>query len=148
MENVDLYIFSSIKGPGRRDGRYIFVLEAMTGKGPVTLTGGPREVTEMTAYQSELRAINEGLKRLRKPCSLKIHVSNVTLRAALQNEWFRNWDANDYRNSKGEEISCAEEWKAFVEYLGENNITDVVSDRHSYSSWMESECTGKENKHV
>ena len=62
MENVDLYICSSIKGPGRRDGRYIFVLETLTGKGPATLTGKPKDVTEVTAYQSELRAINEGLK--------------------------------------------------------------------------------------
>lgn len=148
MENVDLYICSSIKGPGRRDGRYIFVLETLTGKGPATLTGKPKDVTEVTAYQSELIAINEGLKRLTKPCSLRIHASNVTLRAALQNEWYKNWAANDYKNSKGEEISCAEEWKDFVENLGGNKITDVVSDRHSYSAWMESECAGKENEHV
>lgn len=143
MENVDLYIYSSIKGPGRKDGMHIYILELLTGKGPATLTGGPKKVEGASAYQSELQAVCEGLGRITKPCFLRIHVSNMTLRSALKNEWFKTWAENDYKNSKGEVVSCAGEWKEFAERLGGNIITDVVTDRHSYSSWMESECSKK-----
>lgn len=140
MDNIDLYIYSSVKSNTKKDGKSIYILEVLTGKGPATLTGGPKEVSEVTGYQAELKALIEGLKRLTRPCLLKVHASNMTLMAALQNGWYRTWADNEYKNSKGEEVSCSEEWKEFNELLGDSQITDVVSDRHSYLSWMESEC--------
>ena len=140
MDNIDLYIYSSIKGNVRKSGSYIYILELKTGKGPATLTGGPMPVEEVTGYQSELMAMIGGLKRLTRPCSINIHASNVTLIAALQNGWYKTWAENDYKNSKGEDISCVDEWKQFNESLGQSCIDNVVSDKHSYSSWMESEC--------
>ena len=140
MDNIDLYIYSSVKSNTKKDGKSIYILEVLTGKGPATLTGGPKEVSEVTGYQAELKALVEGLKRLKRPCLLKVHASNMTLMAALQNGWYRTWADNEYKNSKGEEVSCSKEWKEFNELLGDSQITDVVSDRHSYLSWMESEC--------
>lgn len=140
MDNIDVYIYSSIKGNVRKPGSYIYILELKTGKGPATLTGGPVKVEDATGYQAELMAMITAMKRLTRPCNLNVHASNVTLMAALQNGWFKKWAEKDYKNSKGEDISCAEEWKSFNECLGENTITDAVSDKHSYLSWMESEC--------
>ena len=140
MDNIDLYIYSSVKSNTKKDGKSIYILEVLTGKGPATLTGGPKEVSEVTGYQAELKALVEGLKRLTRPCLLKVHASNMTLMAALQNGWYKTWADNEYKNSKGEEVSYSEEWKEFNELLGDSQITDVVSDRHSYLSWMESEC--------
>jgi ribonuclease HI len=140
MDNVDLYIYSTVKGMALKNGKHIYIIEKLTGKGPATLTGGAKEVKDVTGYQSELMAINEALKRMTKPCSIKVHAANVTLRAALQNGWYKTWADNDYRNSSGEEVVCADDWKEFNELIKEHCISDVVNDRHSYSSWMESEC--------
>ena len=140
MDNIDLYIYSSVKSNTKKDGKSIYILEVLTEKGPATLTGGHKEVSEVTGYQAELKALVEGLKRLTRPCLLKVHASNMTLMAALQNGWYKTWADNEYKNSKGEEVSYSEEWKEFNELLGDSQITDVVSDRHSYLSWMESEC--------
>ena len=140
MDNIDLYIYSSIKGNIRKSGSYIYILETKTEKGPATLTGGPLPVEDVTGYQSELMALIAGLGRLTRPCSIKVHATNVNLMAALLNGWYKTWAENDYKNRKGEEVSCADEWKIFNDSLGQSFINDVVSDKHSYSSWMESEC--------
>lgn len=140
MDNIDLYTYSTIKGNSKKPGRYMFIIEMKTGKGPATLTGRPTEEEELTGYRAELLAIVKALERIRKPCRITIHATNVTLMAALQNGWFKTWAENDYTNSKGEEISCADEWKQFNEVLKENIIADVVQDKHSYLSWMETEC--------
>ena len=140
MDNIDVYIYSSIKGNVRKPGSYIYILEIKTGKGPATLTGKPMKVEGVTGYQAELMAMTAALKRLTRPCSMSIHATNVTLVAALQNGWFKTWAENGYKNSKGEDVSCVEEWKIFNESLGENIITDAATDKHSYLSWMELEC--------
>lgn len=141
MDNIDIYIYSSIKGNSRKDGKNIYILEAATAKGPATLTGKPKEVTEVTGYQSELMALSEALKRLTKPCGIRVHASNMTLLTVLQNGWYKAWAENGYKNSKGEDVSYADEWKDFNDQLGGSSITDAVADRHTYYSWMQSECS-------
>lgn len=140
MDNVNLYIYSSVKGNARKTGAHIYILEMQTLKGAATLTAGPMVAEDVTGYQSELMAINEGLKRLTRPCNLIVHTSNVLLMAALQNGWYKGWAEKNYKNSKGDEVFCAEEWRSFNELLKGSSITDVVSDKHSYLSWMETEC--------
>ncbi|MBP3782514.1 MAG: hypothetical protein J6I68_04630 [Butyrivibrio sp.] len=140
MDNIDLYIHTSIKGVGQADGKYIFVLEFQTSKGPATMTEGAKDIEQATSYYAELKAINEALQRLKKPCGLKIHVQNRVLASAIQNKWYEAWKMTGYKNSKGEEIRCKEEWESFNELLKDNTIETVLCDRHSYSSWMENEC--------
>lgn len=140
MDNIDIYIYSSIKGNSRKDGKFIYILETLTGKGPATLTGKPKKVTEVTGYQSELLALGEALKRIKKPCGIKVHASNMTLLTVLQNGWYKKWAETGYKNSKGEDVSYADEWRLFNDQLGGSSITDAVADKHTYSSWMESEC--------
>lgn len=140
MDNIDLYIHTSIKGINPTEGKYIYILEFQTGKGPATRTEGAKDIEEATSYLAELTAINEALSRLKKPCSLKIHIQNKILTSALRNEWFKAWKMTGYKNSKGEDIAHKKEWESFNELLKDNTIETVVCDRHSYSSWMESEC--------
>lgn len=140
MDNIDLYIHTSIKGVNPSTGKHIYVLEFQSAKGPVTLTGGPKDIDEATSYLAELRAINEALKRIKKPCSLNVHLQNRILASALQNKWFAAWKSSGYKNSKGEDVAHKEEWETFNELLKDNTIKTVVCDRHSYSSWMENEC--------
>ncbi len=140
MDNIDLYIYSTNKGNTKKPGKYMFIIEMKTGKGPATLTGQPIEDEDLTGYRAELLAIVRALGRIRRACRITIHASNVTLMAALQNGWYKTWAENNYTNSKGDEISCAEEWKSFNEALKDNIIEEVVQDKHSYLSWMEMEC--------
>ena len=141
MGNIDIYIYSSIKGRTPKSGKCMYILEAMTSHGRAQ-RGDTLQVEDMTGYQSELYALDKALKRLNTSCSLRIHAFDNNLMAALQNGWYRTWAENGYKNSRGEDIQYAEEWKLFVKLLGNSTITDVVSDRHANLSWMEFECKG------
>lgn len=68
---VNLYICTTITGPGTKSGSYTYLLEYITQKGPATLTkqGTLEEVTENQAY---LQVMNEALDRIRKPCEVTI----------------------------------------------------------------------------
>lgn len=140
MDNIDLYIHTSIKGVNPTDGKYIYVLEFQTEKGPVTRTEGAKDIEEATSYLAELTAITEALQRLKRSCNLRIHLENRILMSALRNKWFKAWEMTGYKNSKGEDIAHKEKWESFNELLKDNTIETVVCDRHSFSSWMENEC--------
>lgn len=139
MEKINLYVHTDVKGKRTAPGHYIYVLEFMTSRGPATLTA-KEEVEDCTNKKAELRAINSALKRLTKPCAVLIHAENVNLLAALQNEWYRKWEEDGWKNSRGLEIEDTEEWQEFSGLMKENTLLGAVKDDHSYLSWMVSEC--------
>lgn len=143
MEKINLYVHTDIKGKRTALGHYIYVLEFMTSRGPATLTA-KEEVEDCTNKKAELRAINSALKRLTKPCAVLIHAENVNLLAALQNEWYRKWEEDGWKNSRGLEIEDTEEWQEFSGLMKENELLGAVKDDHSYLSWMVSECEKEE----
>lgn len=143
MEKINLYVHTDIKGKRTAPGHYIYVLEFMTSRGPATLTA-KEEAEDCTNKKAELRAINSALKRLTKPCAVLIHAENVNLLAALQNEWYRKWEEDGWKNSRGLEIEDTEEWQEFSGLMKENELLGAVKDDHSYLSWMVSECEKEE----
>lgn len=139
MEKIKLYVHTDIRGNKAVAGHFIYVLEFMTKRGPATLTA-KEEVRECTSKKAELRAINSALKRLTKPCAVFIHCENINLLAAIQNKWYRKWEEDGWKNSRGLEITDAEEWQEFSGLMKVNELLGAAKHDHSYLSWMVSEC--------
>lgn len=149
MDEINLYIYSDIKSNSTKAGSYIYILETQTAKGSATLSSGPIDVEGSTGYQIELTAIITALGRLTRKCRINIYASNVVLNAALREGWYKKWASNGYKHPNGKEIAYAQEWKTFIERLGENVIGEIYKNEHSYTSWMQSECERrKEHKDV
>ena len=62
-----------------------------------------------TNNQMELRAVIEGLKRLKEPCSVEI-VTDSSYVANAINSWLTNWIRKDFKGVKNSDM-----WQEFLE---------------------------------
>lgn len=142
MREVNIYVKSSIKSTRKRDGYIAYVLELITDKKPVTLSGFEK-VEQMTSNQSELVAITQALKRMLKKCVLTIYTDSTYIGAAIENKWIDEWQKKNWLNAKGEPIANAEIWQNLLKLLEGHQYSIVLDFKHEYASWMERELEKK-----
>lgn len=146
MQDVNIYIHTSIRGPGRRDGGYIYILECMVREEPVTREGtGSLEGT--TENQLALTALAEALSRLNQPCALQVFTRCQHILDAVGNLWTKEWEERGWLNAKGKAIKNAEEWKNVLAGL-DRHLYRFTNQPHPYQCWMEQELKRQENKNV
>lgn len=138
MDEVNIYLYTTIKGPGKKPGALIYILELKTYKGPVTLTKA-EPLEDATAHQAELKALIEALKHLNRQCNLSIYTDSDYLAAAFKQGWLENWIKNGWKNSKGEPVANMSEWQETLNLLGLNTFEFHVKKEHSYYRWMRME---------
>ena len=134
MQDVNIYIETSIHGPARKDGKYIYMLECIRDGIPVTLykTG---EIKKATENQLALTALIEALGRLNCACDLRIHTSCQHILNAMQNSWARQWQKNGWTTAKGLPVKNVELWKTVLDRLG-IHLYQFTDDEHTYHQWM------------
>ena len=103
MDQVSLYIYTTVNGPGAKSGTYIYLLEYITEKGPATLTkyGTLESVTE---NQAQLKILREAMKRIKKPCEVEIYTDSVYLQQGAE-VWLKGWQAAGWINAKGKPVA-------------------------------------------
>lgn len=136
MFEVNIYLETSLKGPGTRQGWYAAILEYRTQKKYGIET---REIfgweSEITYHRSVLLAFLKSLKRLNKECILTVFTDSVYLGNNFTSN-LSNWERNGFKNAKGEDIKNKEEWQQIVTLSKRHEITFVRVKRHQYSLWM------------
>lgn len=142
MREVNIYVKSSIKSTRKRDGYIAYVLELITDKKPVTLSGFEK-VEQMTSNQSELAAITKALKRMKDKCVLTIYTDSTYIGASIENKWIDEWQKKNWLNAKGEPIANAEIWQNLLKLLEGHQYSIVLDFKHEYASWMERELEKK-----
>ena len=83
MDRVNIYTYTDIRGPGRRTGYYVYLLEQETAKGPATLHKIEKAAERETENKVQLLAVIGALKRLRKNCDLEIHTHSEYVSAGF-----------------------------------------------------------------
>lgn len=137
MQTVNIYIYTTIRGPQKQDGAYIYVLETMTSKGPATCSKAGT-MNKVTKNQACLFALSAAIKRIFRQCELIIHVDSVFV-ASCAEKWLADWRKNDWKNAKGQQVANAEAWKEIALLLDEHTYQFIVDKRNSYSDWMKTE---------
>lgn len=145
MNVVNIYTYTNIKGPRRRDGFYLYLLEMETAKGPATLSKA-EELKDATENQAELKALIEALKRLRKPCALSIYADSTYLAAGFDKGWVDAWQENGWKTQRGEPVANMDEWQELANLLNEHDFQFLIGQHHSYSTWMQGELDKKEKE--
>ncbi|MCM1264482.1 MAG: hypothetical protein NC313_17355 [Butyrivibrio sp.] len=143
---VNIYVYTTVKGPKKRPGAYAYLLEAETSRGPAKLsdTGYLEAATE---HQAELVALGAALKRMYKRSSLKIYTDSVHVAAGAE-KWMLNiWRKNGWKNAKGETVANRQEWEELAAMLDEHRYQFIVGQKHKYYEWLKSEA-GKVGKNV
>ena len=134
---VSIYIYTDIKGPRRKDGTAMYVLEAVHEDKTVTRTG-MIHLENATATEAELRALRTASERFTKSCSVQIFTKCGGIFAAYKNGWLNRWRENGWKNAKGEPVAHTEDWQAIDRILGDR-VEVHLDEEHTYRSWMEAE---------
>ena len=137
MKEINIYLYSSIKGSKIKNGAYTYLLEMTTQKGPITLSK-TEKAEGMTAHKSELCALAAALKRIKKNSRLTIYTDSGYL-ATNARDSLITWKENGWKNAKGKAVKHLEEWQEIYRLLQRHSFKFVVSSEHSYYRWMKKE---------
>lgn len=147
MEEVNLYVIGSLKGPRRQAGAGMYLLETKTAKGTVT-----REkilkLDDTTENQLTLVTMDEALGRINRPVRLMIWLECKYVAGALREGWPDAWEKAGWMNSKGKPVHDAEKWQSVLGKIRIHEASVTSGEQHEYLNWMKREleksqsCTG------
>jgi ribonuclease HI len=89
---------------------------------------GAEELT--TNNRMELMAAIEGLKALKKSCSVKLFTDSVYVQKGIT-EWIIGWKKKGWKNSKKEPVKNADLWMILDEQSAKHNIRWLWVKGHS-----------------
>ncbi len=137
MQNVNLYIETSIHGPAKKPGSYIYILECVR-NGEARTRDGRGAIGETTENALALTALAEAVQRITEPCSLRVFTRCEHILNVMGNHWARQWRKNGWRNAKGSPVKHAELWEKALCGL-DRHCCLFTDEEHSYTRWMQEE---------
>lgn len=90
-----------------------------------------------TNNRMELIAAIEALKRLKKPCRVKLHSDSAYLVNAFRLGWLINWKRNGWKNSTKQTISNLDLWQELDRLSGIHGIEWIKVKGHSGHEYNE-----------
>ncbi len=84
-----------------------------------------------TNNRMELTAALEALKRLKRPCSVKLYSDSAYLVSAFNQGWIANWQRNGWKNSAGDPVSNPDLWQALLKAKDSHQVTWVKVKGHA-----------------
>ncbi|MDD2533622.1 MAG: ribonuclease HI [Eubacteriales bacterium] len=67
-----------------------------------------------TNNRMELTAAIEALKRLNKPCKVRVFSDSAYLVSAFNQGWLKNWQRNGWKNAANDPVSNPDLWQALL----------------------------------
>lgn len=139
MQQVNIYVKTSIRGIGKKPGSFIYLLETETKKGLATIYDIGALPEEMSEEAAEIYAIVEALKRMKPGTEnqIVIYASNHILKNSFEHH-LPAWTQNGFKKRNGEDIANKNLWFLLA---SSNSVFHLRIDLspHSYSKWLESE---------
>lgn len=84
-----------------------------------------------TNNRMELRAAIEGLKILKRPCSVTLYSDSAYLVNAYNSNWVYGWKKKGWKNSSGEQVKNIDLWQAIEELRLVHDVTFVKVKGHA-----------------
>lgn len=137
MKEVNIYLYSTIRGCKVRSGAYTYILETDTKKGTATISK-TEKVEAVTAHKSVLYALAAALKRIRQSSRLVIYTDSHYV-AVNTRDCLANWKDNGWKTARGEPVKHLEEWQEIYRLIKDHSFKFVVDSGHSYYQWMKAE---------
>ena len=122
---VDLWTDGACSGnPG--PGGWAALLRA--GKHERVLSGGEPLTTN---NRMELRGVVEGLRALKRPCRVRVHVDSSYVKNAFTNGWLDRWQRNGWRTSAKQPVKNRELWQELLAEVARHSIEWVKVAGHA-----------------
>jgi len=137
MFNVDIYIETSMKGPGRRKGWYAAVIECKKRNGEIHKRTDYVEEENLTYHKSVLRGLIRSLQRLNTCSSICIHTDSMYLIGNVKRGNLDKWRENDFTSSKNREIKNRSEWEMVDKLLKGHKIEFCYGKQNKYTEELQ-----------
>lgn len=129
MKSVEIYTDGACSGnPG--PGGWAAVL--MYGGRIKELSGGNNHTTNQ---QMELYAAIEALNALKESCLVKLHSDSAYLVNCFQQQWYKNWLKNGWKNSKGKPVENQDLWKELLRLTEKHQVEFIKVKGHADNEW-------------
>ncbi len=128
---VDIYLETDSIAPAAHKRKYGYVLavdihgEERTKEGFGNCDG--------TYHQTILKALQEALARMTKPCEITVHSRNAYVIANLSK--LEKMLTTDFKDAKGKDIRNVDMWKEVCKGAEKHEIS-VKLGQHEYTSWL------------
>ncbi len=136
MFKVNIYIETTWRGPARRPGAAMWLVEYETKSGIPVTREGMVYLEDGTENQGALAALAEAFSILTKSCSVRVFTQCEHILCSTGNFWHIQWEKNNWCNAKNKPIKNAELWQKVVESMKPHACT-FHNENHSYRSVME-----------
>lgn len=134
MKTVNIYLNSDINSTKKANGKYMYILELMTEKEPITLTA-TEKVETATKNEVHIMGLAKALSRLKGECELCIYLENEYVYNSI-NHYLPGWKERGWKNSKNEEIKNIAEWQYIASILEKYNYQLQLHQDHAYRDWI------------
>lgn len=92
------------------------------------ISGGAPHTTN---NQMEMQAIIEGLKALKRPCSVKIYSDSALIINAFTQGWIKNWQKRGWKKADKKPVENRELWQQMLEAMKPHDVQWIKVKGHS-----------------
>lgn len=138
LRAVEIYIGTSIRGPGRGIGRTMYLMRCKKADGS-DYESSPEiaQFEDATENRLVLYALRDALQRLNYACSVTVHTECRYVANAIDQHWPEAWQENHWTNSRGKEVADSLLWADILQEIEESgHQLKAEEGRHEYSEWM------------
>lgn len=136
--NVRIFIESTWKGPARRDGVAMWLIEYIKTNGEPDTREGFIHLEDGTEAAGCLMALINAFCKLKKPCSALVFTGCEHIINTCTNHWQVQWQKNGWKNAKGKTVKNAELWELLIEKT-EPHVYTIQSGEHEYQQVMQND---------
>lgn len=133
MFRVNIYIETSIKGPGTRSGWYAAIIEYQMKNGFIHKRFDFGMGDDLTYHKSVLLVLGMSLLRLTSSSYLTIHTDSQYLIGIIERGTLEKWRKNNFKNSRGMDVKNLEEWKLLDKRLKGHKVEFHLTKGNKYS---------------
>lgn len=143
VDNVNIYLYTTINTVNTSDGAYGFILEMPREDGnPYTRTEFDT-LAKCTGNHAELKAFLNSIRKLKRPCELTIFTDCRYLQCGTR--CMKEWSKSGWLTSKGKEVAYKDEWQEVMKILESHIYKFKIKEPHPYRNWLITE-TNKRRK--
>lgn len=92
------------------------------------LSGGEAQTTN---NRMEMKAVIEGLKALKEPCTVKIHSDSALIINAFNQSWIKNWLKRGWKKSNKKPVENRDLWEEMLKVMAPHKVEWIKVKGHS-----------------
>ncbi|MBR1701917.1 MAG: hypothetical protein IJ716_08175 [Lachnospiraceae bacterium] len=137
--SVNIYIATSITGPRRGRGAYMYLLECFRSNGETVTRQQAMELEGTTENELAVSALEAALGRLTTECYLTIYTDCEYIFRTIDTGLLKRWEQQEWKNAKGEPVKYVEKWSHIQYLLNAQDFHLKLKEHHGYKRWMADE---------